>query len=177
MKYLFTILLFSNCITWYNHEIPENLRDNQNNTKLSYKIEKFDILDFGGRNGLRKVFRKGSLFSEAEEVTEDPKQGYYVQVKEEWQPLSAPALIFGYISIASATFFPAYSTSDGYLINYNLYRNGEKVKTFKYSIGRGVFLWFATVPFLWVNLITESEEEVFYLTGKQFAKDVQSYLK
>ncbi|MBM9590941.1 hypothetical protein JWG41_10825 [Leptospira sp. 201903075] len=178
------ILTFSSCITRYrDYPIidPPAKTSNPSKIKLFYHLEPFPILEFGGYAALKSFFKTGlkSQFSDTEEIFDPkniPQKGVYCKVSTQWTPISAPALIFGYLSMATATILPAWSSNEGFDVTYSLYKDGQKVKDFTYSPRRSIFLWIFTLPVIWVNLITSSEEEVFKATSYQFIEDAKPYL-
>jgi hypothetical protein len=85
--------------------------------------------------------------------------------------LTIPALIFGYLSIATLTILPAWSTKDGYRVKYHLYVDGEEKGVYRYEITRKFGMWIVLLPFVWINLMTYSEEDAFEATAYQFFKD------
>lgn len=181
---LLFLITFASCITTYR-DYPQIEATSKptgvSKNKLYYHLTPFPILEFGGYAALKTYFKNtaSSNFSEAEEITDPkiiPPKGIYCKVTTQWAPVSAPALIFGYISIATVTFLPAWSHNDGYDVTYTLYKNGQKIKDFNYSPRRSVFLWMFALPVIWVNLFTSSEEEVFNAISTQFMEDAKPYL-
>lgn len=178
--FLFT---FASCITSYRDypriestSKPAGVSKN----KLYYHLTPFPILEFGGYAALKSYFKNNisQNFSDSEEIIDPkvmPPKGMYCKVTTQWAPVSAPALIFGYISIATATFLPAWSRNDGYDVTYTLYKDGQKIKEFNYSTRRSVFLWMFALPVIWVNVFTSSEEEVFKAMSAQFVEDAKPY--
>ncbi|EMY71562.1 hypothetical protein LEP1GSC199_1531 [Leptospira vanthielii serovar Holland str. Waz Holland = ATCC 700522] len=178
------VLTFSSCITYYRDyptiEAPQK-SSNPSKVKLFYHIEPFPILEFGGYTALKSFFKTKmkSQFSDTEEIidpTSIPKKGVYCKVSTQWAPISAPALIFGYISVATATILPSWSSNEGFDVTYSVYKDGQKVKDFVYSPRRSIFLWIFTLPVVWINLFTSTEEEVFKATTYQFLEDAKPYL-
>lgn len=143
---------------------------------MHYNIKRFDVLDVGGYSELQNIFRDTEICKEMLPVDIKPEKGLYVEVDTNWKPITLPALVFGYLSVATLTFLPAWSTKDGYVVKYNVYIDGEKVETYRYEITRKVGLWMGLIPFVWVNLITYNEEDAFRATAYQFFNDAQPYL-
>jgi hypothetical protein len=83
-------------------------------------------------------------------------------------------MAFGYLSAITFTILPAWSTKDGYDLYFELYRDDIKVKTFDYRIKRVGGVWIALLPFVWVNFLTNSEEDAFEAATYQFFRDVES---
>ncbi|PJZ44572.1 LIC12231 family lipoprotein [Leptospira brenneri] len=178
------VLTFSSCITSYRDyptiDAPTK-SSSPSKLKLFYHLEPFPILEFGGYAALKSVFKTklNSQFNETEEIFDPkviPQKGIYCRVVTQWAPVSAQTLIFGYLSIATATLLPAWSSNEGFDVTYSLYKDGQKVKDFTYTPRRSVFLWLFSLPVIWVNLFTASEEEVFKATSYQFIEDAKPYL-
>lgn len=177
-------LFFANCITTYrDYPVGEHLSASReiSKEKFYYHIAAFPILEFGGYASLKSFFKSKITknFNGVEEIldpNEMPEKGIYCKVNTKWVPLSAPSFIFGYLSVATATILPAWSSRDGYDVTFTLFKNGQKIRDFNYSSRRFVFLWIFTLPVVWVNLFTSSEEEVFQAIANQFMYDVQPYL-
>lgn len=144
---------------------------------MYYNVKRFDILDMGGYNKLNSIFRNAGICRNAEKADSIPEKGLYVEIETKWKPLSLPALVFGYISLSTLTLLPAWSTQDGYFINYYLYVDGQKKQTFNYEITRKAGVWIVLLPFAWMNLTTYDETDAFRATANQFFRDAQEYFK
>jgi hypothetical protein len=70
-----------------------------------------------------------------------------------------------------------WSTKDGYTVIFDVYKDGQQVKSFDYETRRTTFTWLLALPFIWVNLFTTSEEKAFRLIGKQFFQDAAELLQ
>ncbi len=180
---LLLILTFSSCVTSYRDypviDAPTKTT-NASKIKLFYNVEPFPILEFGGHTALKTFFKTElkSKFNDTEEIRDPkniPQKGVYCKVTTQWAPITAPALIFGYLSMATGTLLPAWSSNEGFDVTYTLYKDGQKVKDFVYSPRRSIFLWIFTLPVIWVNLFTSSEEEAFKATSYQFLEDAKPY--
>ncbi|MGV7928861.1 MAG: hypothetical protein AB2L13_08115 [Spirochaetota bacterium] len=136
---------------------------------LYYKIENGTV--FSGRERLGEIFKKESPFLNTEKVDEMPKNGLYVRVVIEQIIPSTPALLFGYVSLVTLTFTPVWSTKDGYDVRYEVYSNGNRLKSFTYEVRRKAFVWVLSLPFIWVNAFTYSEGEAFEATAYKFFDD------
>lgn len=143
---------------------------------LNYKINRFNVLDSGGYNRLKDIFAEEQLCHKTIAAEKAPEQGLFVAVETEWRPMSLPALVFGYISASTLTILPAWSTQDGYLVNYNLYVDGAMKETYRYKITRKAGLWLGLLPFAWINSFTYKETDAFTATANQFSLDARPYL-
>lgn len=142
---------------------------------MYYNVNKFDILDSGGYSKLLEFFRETPICKTMTQVDEMPAQGLYLEVEEKWKPMTMQALIFGYISVSTLTFLPAWSTHDGYIVKYHLYQDGQKKETYQYDISRKGGMWLGLLPFAWINAFTYSEEDAFAATSSQFWADAHPY--
>ena len=143
---------------------------------LYYKISKPDFLTIGGPEKVEDVLKSQNYFGSVERVFDDtiPHKGFYVSIRPEWRPPTLPAIAFGYISASTATILPAWTTKDGYDLYFDLYLDGRKVKTFNYRIKRVAGVWIVLLPFVWVNLLTNSEEDAFEAATYQFFLDASN---
>lgn len=146
--------------------------------KLFYKVERPDIINSGGPERIGEILAKNGYFLETEKYFDEeiPQEGYFLLVKNDYRPPSLPAVVFGYISISTLTFLPAWSTRDGYDVFYELYQDGNKLKTFDYRIRRTAGFWIVLLPLVWVNLLTDSETDAFESATYQFLRDAKPYL-
>lgn len=170
------LLIFSilGCITYRNFPYEKvGKPPKKTYNTLYYKIAGGTI--FGGRKGLRKVFKKNSPFNKSERIKKIPGNGLFVNVVVEQIMPSGAALIFGYLSLSTLTIIPVWSTEDGYDVYYELYLNGKKIKVFDYEIRRKGFVWIVMIVAAWVNIFTYSEEEAFEATAYQFFDDANSF--
>lgn len=170
------VFFFSGCITYRNFpekyigKIPAKDPDS-----MTYSMDVFT--PFGGADRLKEVFRDNSPFKSAEKVLDKPATGTHIQVSVVPINPSLAAIGFGYLSLVTLTFLPAWSLNDGYEVYYEVYKNGAKVKTFSYEIRRKAFVWIVMVPFSWVNFLTYSEGDAFEATAYKFFADSKDYLK
>lgn len=103
-----------------------------------------------------------------------PAKGVYCLVEVDYRPLSLPALIFGYLSVATLGIIPAYSGNDGYWVYYRIYSDRQWVRTYRYPVTRKVGFWLFLVPLSWINFLTYSEADAFTATTHQFFIDASS---
>jgi hypothetical protein len=181
MKLIFLALFvvtLSGCITTYR-DFPEasvGVKPQSGTCEtLQFNVKRFDILDAGGYNELREVFKKSAICTKMVPVEEKADKGLYLEVNTKWKPITLPALVFGYLSVSTLTILPAWSTQDGYIVDYDLYVDGVKKDAFKYDITRKMGLWLPLLPLAWINAFTYSESEAFAATARQFSIDAQTY--
>lgn len=162
--------LLSGCIA---HHTVRPLRPGQgapatkNPGTLTYSITGGS--PFGGSEELRTILREEAPFENVENVAERPARGRHVEVRVEVIPPNIAAFAWGYVAVAVfLTLLPAWSAKDGSRIFYDLYSDGERVKTFEYEVRRKGLIWIVALPFIWANLFTRSEKEAFAITTRQF---------
>ena len=163
------------CITTYR-DFPQDMVNNPPKTKpydtLYYTLNPFGLLSTGGgEEALKTVFRQKTPFVTTEKVEKAPARGIYCSVEVLYKPPTLPALAFGYISAATLTILPVWSSHDGYRLTYQVFVNGEKKKSFEYDITRKGGVWILALPFAWINFFTYSESEAIEATTYQFFKD------
>ena len=172
--YLMIAVLVSSCIVTYR-DFPTAQLDRPAPGKtydvLYYKIKAFPTLDAGGQSALHRAFRAQTPFERTEKRDEPPDRGLFVQVVVKWKPITLPFIIFGYLSLQTLTILPAWSTHEGYYVDYVVYVDGVEKRTFEYEITRKGVVWIVLLPFIWINLFTHSEEDAFIATAYQFFED------
>jgi len=174
------IALLNGCVVHYpiTTDVSElNERKYNFHHTLYYKTHESNFfIESGGPDKIDEVFKCQNYFDNVEKVYDItiPQKGYYVLIIPKWRQPSLPAMAFGYLSAITFTILPAWSTKDGYDLYFELYRDDIKVKTFDYRIKRVGGVWIALLPFVWVNFLTNSEEDAFEAATYQFFRDVES---
>lgn len=169
------LALTTGCMTYRNIPPAEaNLNNSLQKISgtLNYKIEGDSL--FAGPMAVREVLAKEAPYALISATEEDSAKGDYLKVSIAQTPPSIPAVAFGYLSFATLTILPFWSSNDGSILTYSFYRNGEKVGSREYVISRGTFVWIVMLPLAWVNLMTPSENEAFEACTRDFIKQ---YLK
>ncbi len=131
---------------------------------------------FGGAAALRNFLRLRSPFKAAEYRDDIPAKGLYIRAKVETFDPSIASAVFGYISYSTLMISPMWSTRDGNRVVFEIFKDGNIVKTFEYEARRTTVGWLGLLPFAWVNFITASEEDVFESFGKRFFVDARPTL-
>jgi len=167
-----SIFLQSGCVTYRGFSEERLHLENKKTIKKGLLYVNGGSM-FGGAKDIKTVFKSNSPFKEIEYVTMKPVKGWFVNVKVDSRPPSIPAMIFGYLSIQTLTILPVWSTKDGYNVIYEIFRDGERIKSFNYRIKRHVFVWLPLLPFTWINFITYDESDAFKATTNQFFIDSQ----
>lgn len=139
---------------------------------LTYKIVGSSAA--GGVRELQEVMQKKSPCDSAERTEGPPSSGYYVEIRIKGMAPSIPAMVFGYLSVSTLTLTPFWSTQDGSDLFFEVFKDGERVKTFHYEVRRKGFVWLPMLPIAWVNFFTYSEEDAFRAIAYQFFADARS---
>jgi len=135
---------------------------------LYYHILPGDYWSGDAQDALEDVLRNSSGFRKVIPRSTPPEQGLFLQVGVRSRSSSFPAKLFGTFSVATYTILPMWSTEDGYMVEFTLYSNGEEVSLRNYLVRRKIAMWIFLIPFVWINGITPSEEEVFQGIGNHY---------
>ena len=162
-------LVLAGCMTYkgfpegYDKPLP---RSSPSKKVLYFAIEGSAM--FAGPNAIRVVIAGEAPYEAVSAAEKPPATGDYLSVKIGQLPPTMPALVFGYLSYATATILPFWSTSDGSTLLFTLYRDGATVTTREYVIQRKTFIWILMLPLIWLNATTPSEEETFAASTRDF---------
>lgn len=175
-------LLLAGCITGYAgypDSVPVAGPSGPSGTArpAQFMIQKFDILNAGGEEAIETTLRESPVFADADRLYEGdaiPDTGLLVTIDPDYQAPSLPAVIFGYLSVSTLTILPAYSGKDGYSVAYRVSVDGEPAGRYRYTIRRKFGIWLPLLPFIWVNLLTASERDVFHATTTRFLADARA---
>jgi len=140
---------------------------------LYYQMLPYQGLNFGGYEEMKRMMKRNRAFATTERVNEMPPKGLFVRVKPTVREPSAPGLIWGYIAASFLFLLPAYVGSSGFYVEYEVYRDGKKVKFYEYTVERKAFAWLPMVLFVWTNLITDDEEDAAIATVNLFFSDAE----
>jgi hypothetical protein len=130
---------------------------------------------FGGGEALREAFPKLSPFARTEPLSAPPERGVFCRVTSERRAPSVASGVAAYVSYALLFLIPFWS-EEGYVVRYQVYRDGDEKKIFEYPIARKAFVWLLALPVSWVSLLTPSEKDAFEATAKQFFVDMMPYV-
>jgi hypothetical protein len=129
---------------------------------LRYKVNKIPQLTFGGYEGLQEAMQENAaIFKNSERVEKKPEKGLYIETFAQPKDPSTGEMVWGYIALSFWFFLPAYTDDGGFDLRYEVYVDGEKIKTYRYTIYRKGFAWIVMTPLIWINLLTDSEEDAF----------------
>ena len=172
------VLSLSSCITYYKNYPKEMVNKPPTSKpygKIYYKINPITGLSSSGYESLEEVFMYKSPFTVTEKTDDIPQKGLCVHIVTKDVPPSAFVAVFAYLSYAFFTAIPVLNTQEGYIVVYDLYRDGKKIQSFSYPIGRTVFFWIVNIPFVWINLLTNNASDVFPATAYKFFEDANPY--
>jgi hypothetical protein len=172
------MITLNSCVVGYRHYPREQLAKpaapKQFHT-LYYFVEGQTIA--GGHLAIRGALKKQGPFEQAEERAVAPESGVFVHAKIQSIAPSVGAFIAGYVSYATLTILPSWSTRDGAMVVFTVYKDGQAVKTYEYETRRFIGVWLGLLPFIWANLLTANEEQVCVAITKQFFEDAEALLK
>lgn len=175
---LLILFMLSNCIISYKDYpkiLPLPSEEKTLDTPFVYVLPTFPQLNLGGREALKNYFDTKTRFKKTMEGIDVPKVGYLVNVKVNYRSPSPIATAFLGASTLTATFLPAWSTQDGYDVQYILYKDGKKVGTYDYHIFRNYVQWILFIPISWYNFETATEKEVFERMTLKFFEDAKEH--
>jgi hypothetical protein len=169
---LLSAAMLQGCITYKDYPKKPDLsliQDDDNSVVV--RIEGFT--SGGGFNALADQFRHHTPFNDVEFTADKIDEGIFIDVDVQAILPSTPAMVFGYLSVSTLTILPFWSTQDGSLVIFTVYKDGDRVKSFDYSVRRKGFVWILMLPLVWVNLFTPSEADAFEAISNQFFIDYQ----
>jgi len=173
---LITLIALSGCVTKFkSSDSPDQFYSTSTAiTSLTYQIRSTPV--FTAKADLKSIdksLKNSKLFTSTERYYDElpPRKGIYINIEAIYNPPTVPALVFGYLSVSTLTFLPAWSNHDGHKTTYSIYNNGELVKTFEYDRERFIALWLPILPFAWIDLFTDGSYESFASMTNQFLTD------
>lgn len=175
---LLAFLFLTNCLIGYKDYpkiLPLPSEEKNLDSNFVYVLPTFPQLNLGGREALKNYFENKTRFKKTTEGVDVPKTGYLVNVKVNYRSPTPIATAFLGASTLTATFLPAWSTQDGYDVQYILYKDGKKVGTYDYHIFRNYAQWILFIPISWYNFETATEKEVFERMTLKFFEDAKEH--
>ncbi len=162
-----SISLLSGCMSYSNYpDTPPTASPAKRAGTLNYKIDGSAM--FAGPTAIREVIATDAPFQSVAPAEKELQTGNYLSVKIEQNSPSLVATVFGYISYATLTIIPFWSTQDGSTLTFTEYKDGANVKSKEYVIKRGTFVWLPMILVAWVNVFTPSEEDAFKASTRDF---------
>src|SRR5436190_9066861 len=126
---LASVLILNGCIIGYNR-FPKNQLTAGYPEKIygnaTYFVKGMTIA--GGNVAVQDTLRLHSPFQKIEESQEIPATGLHIHALVDTISPSVPAVIFGYLSYATLTLLPCWSTQDGVVIHFSIYKDKNLVK-------------------------------------------------
>jgi hypothetical protein len=159
----------SSCaVVSYRHDDMPRDRPAPRGDTIYYRIRPLEGLSMGGMDELKRSMKTNEIFARAELVDAPTDRGVSVDVHAIWVPPSLGAMVYGYIDVSLLGLLPLYSDSMGYDVQYTVYRDGQKVRIYEYTVRRRVFMWLPVLPFAWVNWLTNDETDAFSAVTQRF---------
>ncbi|OAI45721.1 hypothetical protein AYO43_01660 [Nitrospira sp. SCGC AG-212-E16] len=72
---------------------------------------------------------------------------------------------------ASTAIFPWWSSGAGYTVEYTLYVDGKRERSYSYEITKKGVGWIGLLPVAWINFFTQDAKDTFRATAYQFFRD------
>ena len=112
---------------------------------LRYSVTGYSIFD--GINAIQKTLDKKSGFAHTEQVPPQttPDSGLYVRATVQNASPHIGAAASMYVSYATLFIIPAWSTTDGNHVLFDVYRDGQHQQRYEYRIHRKTFVWLPMV--------------------------------
>jgi hypothetical protein len=144
-------------------------------------------IDPFGQPGYRAVGRTltaSGMFSDLNEIENQPKAGFFCKVDFESIPPSTVVQLYlesqlqfinlGVLALIPAvTLLPYYTDEGGTTVIYTLYQNGQLQKVYRYPIHKKGVGWIGLLPFAWINYFTTDLADAVEGATFQFLIDAQ----
>ncbi|HEX7624093.1 MAG TPA: hypothetical protein VF400_11030 [Anaeromyxobacteraceae bacterium] len=155
----------------YRHDDPAGARPAQRTQTMYYRVRPLQGISMGGVDEIKRAMKRNEVFARSEMGDAPTSRGVSIDVNAMWIPPSIPAMVYGYVDVGLLGLLPLYSDSMGYDVQYTVYLDGRKIRIYEYPIRRNVFMWLPVLPFVWINLLTESESDAFAGVTRRFFSD------
>lgn len=178
MSCVLALLALSGCVSHYTRVSDQVAVAYTASTPVRYKVYDRVRMSGDGPMAVSTALQQHAFFREAIQSYDIgiSSEGVFVEVTPTYQEPSFMAILFGYFSMSTLTILPAFSNEDGFDLRFDVYREGKMIFSRKYETRRFMMLWAGTLPFLWLNEFTASEEEAFAAVTQQFLMDAQAVL-
>ena len=106
-------------------------------------------------------------------VKRDPKEDAFSQLHK-LPPFLLPIAITIPLSVllqSSTAIFPWWSSGAGYTVQYTLYVDGKRERSYSYEITKKGVGWIGLLPVAWINFFTQDANDAFRTTAYQFFHD------
>jgi hypothetical protein len=105
-------------------------------------------------------------------VKRDPKESFLAQGSR--APQFAPVFLAASLALLlqmSTAIVPWWSSDAGYTVEYLLYVDGKRERSYSYKITKKGVGWIGLLPMAWINFFTHDEKDAFRATAYQFFRD------
>ena len=138
----------------------------------------FPQIDPIGQPGYHQVaqtFEASVLFSALIVVPDLPETGVYCSIDFETR---MPSALWSGSDLRLAFYIvlgllPYYTGDGGTTVVYTLFRNGQRMQTYRYPITKKGAGWIVLLPFAWLNFFTKDLKDAVRGTSLQFLIDAQ----
>jgi len=195
IKILLALLLVHGCITWSVNEPdePGTKKEKKKFKELHFTIvplNKVIQVNLKERMAFTKAFEESGVFDsvvyheslERYAVIEKGTAPIFLEIKSSevpYGPLPTSLLIINSI-VSGATltiwpwYYPSRITREMILYSYNEKNKAyEKTATKSYTPTTHIFFGWIAIPFLWINLFTNGQEDVTRLVALDYIKNIE----
>ena len=149
-------------------------------------IPQIDPIGQPGYDEVARTLRASGMFSDLSETPNVPTTGVYCHIDFEvrersfwltvYESINAVAMIGSLGLFAPAVMvnaLPYYAGEGGTTVVYTLFRDGQRMQTYRYPITKKGAGWLVLLPFAWVNFFTNDLKDAVRGTTLQFLIDAQ----
>ena len=144
--------VLTSCISVIEHpQLGDTVSLPSKNLTLQYHIQEFDDRQGGFKpkgfvNEVANELAEVPLFSSVINTSGLPDKGSYLLVKGEKISPSWLFSVFYPVSLLTAYIIPSYDSGSGFVIQYELYKDGELRKQAEYNVMLKAFFWIGLFP-------------------------------
>ena len=144
--------VLTSCISVIEHpQLGDTVSLPSKNLTLQYHIQEFDDRQGGFKpkgfvNEVANELAEVPLFSSVINTSGLPDKGSYLLVKGEKISPSWLFSVFYPVSLLTAYIIPSYDSGSGFVIRYELYKDGELRKQAEYKVMLKAFFWIGLFP-------------------------------
>ncbi len=168
--FLLATFFLTGCVSWMsNPAAPDAIAPVDG-------LQSFNVMRgaylFGGRDGVVAAMRE--RFPRAREIEEydAPATGTFVRVRTRDHEMSLAGKIYGYVALSFLTIIPFYNGETGCDVIFEVFRNGQMLRSYAYPINRHMFVWLGALPVSWISAFTPSERNAAHAAASRFFEDV-----
>jgi hypothetical protein len=103
---------------------------------------------------------------------DDPQKSFLAQGSR--VPQFAPVFLAASLALLlqmSTAIVPWWSSGAGYTVEYLLYVDGKRERSYSYEITKKGVGWIVLLPVAWINFFTQDAKDAFRATAYQFFRD------